>query len=344
MMTSTILASCTGTKSRTEAPASGEIHVTDVIIAGDEEVIMGACANMVSTGNYLALLDLKADSVFHLFNTGKEARYLGEFGRKGNGPGEFGNIALLAPDHINNNSLIINSPQTGIVYTATIGESNDSVKLSYSLRTKLDNAWFVEQIGNGDYVTSNGYVDYPELFAVYDSLGQLRHHTGDRQIPQELESYPPIATTAAYQYGISVSPDGRHVAAIGTPGESAGFYRLVGDSLRLVNQFSNGTAEHIFADGEYQGVDAEKTPYGFLVGTCDNERVYILSSELMINDKQGFTGRTILVYDWEGNHKGSYTLDRRIRSFAASGEPGHFYAISEDGTDPILVEFTVPTN
>ncbi len=93
-------------------------------------------------------------------------------------------------------------------------------------------------LANGRYVTIGSYDNHYDLFTLYDSEGHLTGRYGNRPMPDEVKDLPPVAATAAYQYMPLVSPDGTRVAAIPSMGEAAAFYKVSGDSLVEVAEFS----------------------------------------------------------------------------------------------------------
>lgn len=320
------------------------IDLTGEIIPFEQEALIARAISISRRGDFLAVVDIKSDSVAHLFSL-NPVRYHGQFGPKGQGPGEFDGVTMVGTMKGSHPAFTVYQPHRGVLCSLTVTPESGQIKLD--TLTVLKNAWTIEEIPSMGYITTNGYVNYPELFAVFDKEGREVRHCGDRQIPDEYKDLDPVQTTAAFQYGLTVSPDGTRVAAVSASGEAAGFYRVEGDSLILVSQFYNSAArpDYHFQDGQYLGQQGE-TPNGFLTRASDNDNVYILWSELPFkNDSVGrsFTGDRILVYNWDGEKTGEYRLDRRVKVITApTPDDRSIIAITEDDCEPTLVRFPLP--
>lgn len=340
-----LLTAC-GVAKKTESEAFDTQISVDVVSFGEEDPVIGKTLSMLRVGDRLILMDVQIDSAFHIIDVSQpEARYIGMFGRKGQGPNDFGNITLISTIPGSDNSFGAYDPGRHKFTEVILNEGNNPVKYGYSLKIG-ESGWFICSLGpDAGYVNSSGYVDYYDLFEKYDKNGRLTGRYGDRQIPAAYAGYAPVHVTAAYQYDVIVSPDGCKIAAIGD-GERAGFYRLEGDSLVMVSQFALADQDHTFENGEYLGVRG-KTPYGFVSSAADNENVYIIYSDLSMNDDDTGSGNNFIsgdeirVYGWDGELRGVYHLDRRIRHLTAPDKDGVIYGISDNATDPELVTFRI---
>lgn len=329
--------------SKTEAPKEpvvADLTSTPWQLEGDP--VIGRPLSLTRAGDYFVVTDNKADSVYHLISI-PEATYIGQFGRIGQGPGDFSNVTLVSSAPGKGNSFRLLDGNSHTYYDAKIDASGHP---KYTQLTKFDNAWFVAPLANGDYVTTNGYVEWPELFTVYSADGTLRYRGGDRMVPEEHRDVAPVHQTAAYQYNIQTSPDGKHLVAVGS-GEAAGFYRLENDSLVLVSQFADRFPDHVFENGIYYGQRVSKgAPQGFVDSSCTDDAVYILCSDRPVNmpQEQGdnYSGNIIYVFDWDGNKTAEYHLDKYVRLISAPDASGRIYAVHKDLCDPEFIYFTLP--
>ncbi|MDE5720983.1 MAG: TolB-like 6-bladed beta-propeller domain-containing protein, partial [Paramuribaculum sp.] len=289
-------------------------------------------------GDSLPILDNKTDSLAHLIDVAR-GRYTGNFVAKGIGPGEFGNVVMFSTIHGRDDAFTLLRADNRDLYVAEV-KGTDSLYLTYTRILNLD-TWNVGSLADGSYIGTDGYVEHPEIFTMFDREGRVTGRYGDRMPEDRAAKAGSVAMTAAYQFGFAVSPDGRKVVAVALGDEAAAFFRLEADTLRAVNQFRNSSMKHRFADGQYLGVDgSDAGEVRFLEGTADDEHVYILYDGRQFDDSD-WTGNMIWVYDWDGNKVGEYTLSRHVRALTAPDESGRIYAISQDGTEPIIVSFSV---
>lgn len=301
-----------------------------------EEVLMGGPISMVRSGDYLVVLDNKTDSLAHVFDVAR-GEYGGQFVAKGEGPQEFGSLVLISGVSGCDRSFGLFRVDKQIYYRASV-ERGDALRLTYEEKAKLCDGWYVNELPNGHYLTTNGYCDWYELFVMQDAKGKVLGRYGDRMIPDQYKDLPPKAVTAAYQFETKVSPDGKKIVAISGGNEAAGFYRVSGDSLVLVSQFCNRLLDDEFDGSQYLG--ARGGMLGFLTGAVNDEFVYLLYSGEDLNDSD-WTANTIWVYTWDGKKVAEYTLDKRIKVFTAPDASGRAYAITQDDCDPMLVCFDV---
>ncbi|MCM1449905.1 MAG: TolB-like 6-bladed beta-propeller domain-containing protein [Clostridiales bacterium] len=332
-----IISSCGSKKPDEVIPI--EVMTQDVDLSG-QELIMGTPI-ISRVGKYLVIDDFKSDSVITVIDS-ESATILGTFLSQGQGPGEFGNLTLigLAGD----NELLISDPLKKQVTSFKIDDASDKVIIPVAQLTPQGKFWSMNRLANGQYVTSNGYDEYLQLFTIYNSDGSLASRCGNRLFPDENKDQRPVDLTAAYQYTLSVSPDGRRIAAVNM-GENAMFFELSGDSLVMTGKIFNPEAEpdHVFTADGYMGISGKSNkPWGFISGAVTQEGVYILKSDIPFSEDSSWTGRQLLYYDWEGNLVADYRLDRRISNMTAPGPDGTMYAIVVDDCDPTLVAINLP--
>lgn len=309
---------------------------------GEEDVIIGRPLSMTKVGDALLILDNKIDSLFHIIDVATP-HYVGQFGTRGNGPADFGNIILISkiPGQDKKFGILDASKKT---YYACDLSLADSLHYHRGKGVELKDSWFVSPLANGLYVSSNGYVDWPETFTLYSSDGKIIGRYGDRMVPGKYKDLPAISLTAAYQYSLEVSPDGKKIAAIGSMADAAGFYKLEGDSLKLVSQYCEYMGEQQFdlESGEYLGVSGE-TPTGIIDSASDKDYVYMLVSELTMDASEKgadpWSANVVKVYDWDGNKKKELHLDKRVRLITAPDPEGRMFAITSEGCDPTLIFF-----
>lgn len=336
------IASCVG-KTGDGNSDSQQIFLTSQTPGFDsDEPLIGNPIYMIRVGSHLVITDTKADSALLIIDIDNNI-FNGQFGRIGQGPGDFRKMSqIMKIPRAGNRFGIYNSStkEYGTVSLDSIDHSN--IKFLPIFQTE-GAAWQLMRLENGNYVTSNSYDEYPELFTVYDSDGKLIGRTGERPMSEEAKNYPPAESTAAYQYVLSVSPDGKKVLAQSC-GEIAVFSHTDGDSIvtDTIIYDPQKDIDYEFENGSFLGMRG-KTPMGFIYGDVTDSEVFILKSELPYegNGVTSLTANTLLVYDWNGNKQREYRLDRRIRIFTAPGSDGIIYAITEDGCDPTIISYNL---
>lgn len=333
-------AGCSGHRPAEEQKVT-DLTSTVVNLAGDE-MIMGSPMIMTRVGDNMLLLDGKSDSAVHVVDLAA-GKYAGQFLAYGAGPEEYLRPVLIAGIPGNNREFIVSEPNAKRFSRMEISTDSGLDIRRKTVTPMADEAWLVTSLADGRLVTTNGYVDHYELLTMLNPDGTVAAHYGRRPAPESAYEQPPVAMTAAYQYVLNVSPDGRKIAAIGSCGESAAFFRLEGDSVITVSDFCNEASlpNHTFANGNYLGLD-NTSVMGYIYSDADADHVYVLISERTFADPDYYSGNRILIFGWDGNQTGEYRLDRRIRLFMAPDATGTIYAITEDGCDPTLVEFKLP--
>lgn len=334
------ISSCAGS----DKPADTAATLIPVELTNADDAIFGNVLSMNRVGDYLILGDSKIDSLFHLVDLNGPT-YIRQFGRKGNGPGEFSALALFSPIPNSANTFGIfdaGSKQLTIVTIAPDGS------IAYAPGPEIDGeVWQLIPLANGSYVTSPGYAEYYELLNVYAPDGSFVGRTAKRPMPESATNHKPTIATAAWQFNLAPSPDGTRISAMGS-GEAASFLQLDGDSITTIASFYNPDAEldHNFSSDFYMGIGG-KVPMGFVSQSASPTTVYyIVADRALVDDPEGVsyvTGSTVKAYTWQGSPAGRITLDKRIRHLAAPQTQGDntFYAITEDGCDPTLVSFTL---
>lgn len=309
---------------------------------GGEEIMLGNPIQLTRVGDNLIITDAKADSFVHYVDLAAKV-YVGQFLPKGQGPGDYRSPVLLAEIPGDSKHFMLSEPNGHRFMRMEAVAGNPSSIRCVSTMQLPDDAWIVMPIADGRMVTTNGYVQHYELLTLLNPDGSVDRHYGRRPAPASAFDQPPMAMTAAFQFDLKVSPDGKRIAAIGSMGESGAFFHLDGDSIVTVREFCNEAAlpNNHFENGDYYGVDGESVT-GFIYSAANADGVYVLTSERKLSDPDSYSGDRILIYDWDGNPVGEYHLDRRIRLFTAPDATGTVYAVTEDGCDPTLIGFHLP--
>jgi hypothetical protein len=337
-LTALALAAC----SQNKEPQVTDITLAPVDLPADE-AIFGSVISMERVGNYLILLDTKADSLYHLVDiTG--ATPIRQFGRKGNGPGEFSNLTLSSPIPGSSNSIGIFDASSKKLTIATIAPDGT---ITYTPGPKINGeVWQLIQLANGNYITSPGYAEHYELLNIFAPDGSFIARTAKRPMPDDATTHTPQIATAAWQYNLTPSPDGTRISAMGI-GEAAAFMRLDGDSIVTTASFFNKNADHDhnFSAEYYMGISGN-TPFGFVSQAVSDQNIYIIVSDRAIkdcsqDDSSYITGDIIKIYDWNGNHTATIHTDKRLRHITSPTPDGTIYAITEDGCNPTIVKFKI---
>lgn len=332
-----ILYSCSHTK-KSDSVEVISLTATEPQISG-EELILGS-PGLLKVGDYLVISDFKGDSVITVVDT-RTMTNKGSFLTYGQGPGEFQKITLKAPIPDNNNEFIIVEPTIRKLTRFSLNGIDDG-KLSPVDVKKLDcDMWQFLPLANGNYVASLGYDEHTELLTVYSKDGELIGRVGDRPMPDKYKGEAPIDITAAYQFILHPSPDGRHVVAVGD-GVSAVFYELIDDGLVEKATIFDATAdpERSFTANGYMGIEGNTDiPMGFCNAAAGDDGVYILYTDRPIAHDEFNAGNKIFHYDYDGNLKREFNLDKRISRLCAPDSDGIMYAIALDDCEPTIVTF-----
>lgn len=331
------LSSCSDTK-KTDSVEVINLTANIPQISG-EEIILGSPA-LLKLGDYLVISDFKGDSVLTVVDTHTMTNK-GSFLTYGQGPGEFQKITLKSTIPDRNNEFLITEPTIGKVTRFSLNDINNGILKATDVKRYDCNIWQFVPLANGCFVSSLGYDEHPELLTVYSKDGELLDRKGDRPMPDKYKSEAPIDITAAYQFTLYPSPDGRHVVAVGD-GVSAVFFELTGDSLveKATVFDADADPERSFSAQGYMGIhgDSDK-PMGFSMAATGEDGIYIIYSDRNLDDNEFFAGNRVLHYDYDGNLKREFNLDKRISKICAPGSDGIIYAIALDDCEPTIVTF-----
>lgn len=332
-----ILPSCSDTK-RADSVEVVNLTAIEPHISG-EEVILGS-PYLLKVGDYLVISDFKGDSVLTVINT-ETMTNKGSFLTYGQGPGEFQKITLKTTVPDQNDEFLITEPTIGKVTSFSMKDINDGILTATDVKKYDCNLWQFIPLANGNFVTSLGYDEHTELLTVYTKDGELIGRVGNRPMPDKYKGEAPIDITAAYQFTLYPSPDGRHVVAVGE-GVSAVFYELSGDNLvEKATVFDAGAdPDRSFTAHGYMGIhgDSDK-PMGFSIAAAGEDGIYIIYSDRSVGHDEFFAGNRVLHYDYEGNLKREFNLDKRISKICAPDSNGIIYAIALDDCEPTIVTF-----
>lgn len=294
-------------------------------------------------GDDLIIQDMRADSVLIWVDANKK-EVAGSFLSYGNGPDQIGRMASINKLSDQEGSIGIFDPGNGRMTEITLESGNghavnrvQQLDMYYRVPTLV-------KLANGCYLSSFSYETKGDLFSIFSPKGRLMNFIGERPISEKDKSLQPLEITAAYQYNIFASPDGNKVAAIGTFGEAAAFYKLENDELVPVVSFFNSDAnvDRIFEDGIYRGIE-DNQPLGYISASSNDAGVFVLVSDRPLNSEDGLsmTANKIVQFDWDGKKVAEYVTDRRISHLATPCGNGKMYGIMSDNCVPTLVELTV---
>ncbi len=332
-----LLSSCSDTKSSQDAQV---INLTATVpqISGPELII--GSPSMIKVGDLLVMDYFKGDSVLYIVDS-KTMTNKGSFLTHGQGPGEFQRIVLLSTIPDNDDEIIMAEPTIGRISKVSLADIDNGKVTTTEINRNEGGFWQFVPLANGNYVSSHGYDEHPELLTEYSSDGTIIGRIGERPMPEKYLNERPVDITAAYQYILYPSPDGRHIVGVGD-GESAVFYELEGDTLVEKASLFNAEADpdKIFRAQGFCGINGESDkPMGFSNAATGDDGVYIIYTDRSIKDDEFNAGNRILHYDYDGNLKRDFRLDKRVVSITAPDSDGIIYAVALDDCEPTIVTF-----
>lgn len=308
------------------------------------DLIMGRISDIHLVNNKLFMMEENGDSCFYIIDM-VEDRYVGGFGKKGQGPDEF-----LQPYHFqyySDSILAVFDLWKG----SLIGLKANSVSLGYLQNyniMRLDSVMchsFVATKYN-TYIAMGGYKDC--LFRMLDPKGHRINDFFEYPYKDEYEkSLSNRLRAMAYQGKVLTNPSMDKLVFAVSYSPIISFYQITPRSLKLLASIISAYPEYKPEEtsNSMSAAMSRNNKIGYIDVYTTEQYVYALYSGKTIKDAASgaFESNQVLVFDWSGNPVTKYALDIFVTEICISPDDAVLYAISNK-PDPELIYFNLKSN
>ncbi len=292
-------------------------------------IIYAKMPGFVITGKYLLLLRSFNEPLFSVFELA-DCNYMGDFGRLGRGPNEFGK-----PDSRNaiatSKGFVIYDVEKGLLFI----DLKESIlnKYPHIIRTiKLPGELFMLN----DIIMLNDCTIVGFPYVDKSNKPYVRYNFKTNEI-EYFGKYPAIYSKSKKEHFWPIfwrhsvtKPDGKKFAS---------FFDAV-KMFRIYDEFGNLENETIIEIQDLFQGQARKsniiTYYHTVKAT--NQFIYALCLDVRTNKLLDYRP-TLEIWDWNGNPVAAYTLDRDIFTFDITDDNKYIYCMDRQTIDKIFVYY-----
>jgi hypothetical protein len=302
-----------------------------------DDSALGIPVDLAAVAQYVVVIDIASDSVVHFIER-STGTHRGQFGRRGEGPGEV--KAVWSLDH--------RGEQHGAFWVYDIGLRRlTEVDIHRSLATgHLVYSRLIGLTGSGiptgplwldSAIVSLGFFTRGRIMS-FSQQGQSDSTIGP--VPLGGDDLPPSVIQHVYQGTLVRRPDGQKLAAVTRHASQIEIYDMSG-----VRTVTNGplTVEPHYTVRMGSTAPSMRTGpdlrFGYVDATASQERIYALFSG---RTREGFPRRAYLgshvhVFDWNGNFMYALSLDSEVAAIAIDVNSNVLYALRHNPTPAVVV-------
>lgn len=337
-----ILSSCSGNKQLRNI----EKEFSDVrsLIHKDlafSEMMLGNVAAMHWADSKLIILDNHGEEFFHFIDCEKN-KYLGNFGKRGQGPGDF-----LQPFSMQNYSdsiiAITDAWKHELIGINLKSLDNDSVE--YTDILSKDSLFHLSLIPTKyDTFVSIGFYEKAQFYLL-NKRGEITGEYFEYPYKDDLEKRVPNRVRGmAYQGVTHSNPSKDKLVYAVTLAPIINFYEIRGNSVELIENITTAYPNYKPEDGNgsFSAAMSRDNKLGYLDVSATDKYVYALYSGRSQGSEgyAAFESNEIFVFDWQGNPVKKYKLDVPVTKICVDTADRVIYAISKR-PDPELVSFNL---
>ncbi len=311
-------------------------HLTGRVLNADDALAVPTRVAVV--GGHLIVLDPVADSMVKEIDR-DDGRLVRQFGRRGQGPGEFEGPWSIDP--------VPGSSSRFWVYDLMLDRStlvdldadfDDRARLGDRILRLRGTATLLDPIRVAGHIVSPGLFQSGRL-AILDGRGTLLRKTGPTPLPQ-LPDIPASVRQHAYQSRMEPNPSRTRLALATRHADRIDIYRADGTPITAAQRLFR--FEPAFEVGEHDGRPVFATGgdlrFGYIDLATTERRIYALFSG---RTRAGFPGRAnygrfVHVFDWSGRLVRVLELDTPAIAVAVDAAGRTLYTIRHDPKPAIL--------
>ena len=302
------------------------------------DMLIGSPVDIQKEGDCLIVMDYKQDSLFHRVDLSKKI-YMGMFGEKGNGPGEF--IYPASLKGWGNGSFSCYDVSMRELSLISLGAESEKVEVSRLYRNDNFMTFDIVPLSDSLYIVCGETEG--AMFSLINREGDVLSVSDEYPYKDEEEKKIPVRFRAmAYQGTLRVNPNGNFAYAT-LNAKQVHLYKVENELIRKVGEVIDGYSHYqpnMQREGSYGVAHDGKSPKCYMDLAVSEKYVYALYSGRSFEEYRmsAYEGETVLVYDWTGDLVKTYRLDIPINQFCIDENERIMYATANI-PDPTIVCF-----
>lgn len=324
-----------GCSSRQQAPV--QLAHEDVQFGNNSDEFIGLPTDMCIHDGQLLVADARNSNCFHWYNL-KTMTYMGSFGKKGMGPGEF-----VMPMYL--------SVYNGAFYTYDM-HRRKLVRIDANLTSdKLDFTDVLTMPKGSDHdvavpVSDNTFAcngSYEEgMIKIVGSNGNTLSSSEDYPQGPDDVNVPNISRSMAYQGRLRFNGKDKLVYAVSRAKQwmvfslsKDGKLEKAAESIEAYPDYTDESS-----DDDISVSLSKDSPYGYSCVWAGRDNFWVSYSGVSYNEDKELFGKskTLFCMDYDGRTRQTYELDIPVSIFAVDDMTGMVYAISFN-PEPTLIRF-----
>lgn len=328
LLCSFLFVSCQSNKDKTET-----LLLKHEVVTVDDSLMMGLPMKLGCVDGNLIILDFKADAFFHWIKL-PDFRYMGTFGRRGQGPDEYLNIKSLYAVH---DTLYAYDFRKSELIRLVPHEHD----LDFESVVRLPKSWATDLFSfDENLFCTNGCFE-KGMFHLVDSLGNVIYVSDDYPARDGAESNLSNQTRfMAYQGCMVTNGEGRF-AYLTSQSKQCHIYELQHDSLKKIAANIDSYPQYV-PDSEdgFSVTHNMDAPVGYRDAIMGDNCFYALYSGRTFKEfrTKSIECTHLYSYDWDGKLLATYELDVPVTTICLNKEDNCFYGVAYI-PDPTLVRF-----
>jgi hypothetical protein len=265
------------------------------------------------------------------------------FGREGRGPDEFMFPAFMSRVPGSKNSIGINNRRLFSYSQIRIDNISDqNSKLSVLRVDELNTDYSLVGKGCDDLFFGTGFFNGGR-YATSDSSGELVNVFGEYPFEENFSRMDRRDLGMAYQSMFRIHPEKCMVATITHSSANLEILLVENSEVQIIKKIhlNYPLFENESTSQRLSISIAPENRRGYQDIDVSTRNIYTLYSGIIRSEglRKYRSGDIVLVYDWEGNPKKSYSLDKPAVNIAVSEDDRFLYTISveDDGTNGIVI-------
>jgi hypothetical protein len=317
---------------------ASEYQLTHSVYDMNDLMIGSGGAIIATDDHHIVGLDYNEDFFFYRQNVNYPDS-LSQFGKQGQGPGEF--IHPMNLQYISDDLIGCYDASSKEFSEITLDTHTRHLKVK-TLSFTLANFRILKTV-YGQYIGLGAYPD--EMFLLYDSLGNKVKSFFEYPFKDtEEKNIKNILRAMAYQGQISSNLSKTKFAYAASYADIIHFYEIAYNDIQLIKKIENRFCEYIPEEiGQEMGSRLKPTNLHASVDLYSTDKyVYLLYSGKSFHDvrEKAFESNQLRIYDWSGNLIKEVKLDVSCKNLCVSSDDQTMWAIAEI-PEPTIVQFNL---